>query len=293
MSDREQRFEMSTDRRDEEQRLEVTMDIEAEPQAVWKALTEAEELMRWFPLQARVKAGDDGNIWMSWDGDAEGDLPIEAWEPDRRLALGWPLPVPADEEPASPTALEIDIEGHAGSTTLRLVHSGFPVGDDWDEIFDAHRRGWAYELRSLRHYLENHRGKSRRVARTRRPIGRLTIEETWRLLWSPNGIVAKGEMSAPAPGPYAFTMPSGHRLEGRVMLAEAPTDLGATVTAIDGIAGSESSLFRISIESWSGPSGEVELHLWLATWGVEPAAVAAIEQSWEQIVDRMLADAAA
>lgn len=38
---------------------------------VWRALTEAEELTRWFPLQARVTPGEGGEIWMSWNGHAD------------------------------------------------------------------------------------------------------------------------------------------------------------------------------------------------------------------------------
>jgi uncharacterized protein YndB with AHSA1/START domain len=37
--------------------FEMSLDIAADPASVWNALTEAEELIRWFPLQADVKPG--------------------------------------------------------------------------------------------------------------------------------------------------------------------------------------------------------------------------------------------
>ena len=45
-------------------------------------------------------------------------------------------------------------------TTLRLVHSGFGPGADFDEEYDGISQGWPVELRSLRHYLENHAGSA-------------------------------------------------------------------------------------------------------------------------------------
>ena len=46
------------------QRLfEMSIDIEATPEHVWKALTDAAELTRWFPLQARVTPGTGGSMF--------------------------------------------------------------------------------------------------------------------------------------------------------------------------------------------------------------------------------------
>jgi hypothetical protein len=52
------------------------------------------------------------------------------------------------------------IEAKAGgSTTLRLVHSGFSTGADWDDEFESHARGWTLMLANLRHYLARHAKK--------------------------------------------------------------------------------------------------------------------------------------
>ena len=39
----------------------MSIDIDATPEEVWRALTDAGELMRWFPLQARVTPGKGGS----------------------------------------------------------------------------------------------------------------------------------------------------------------------------------------------------------------------------------------
>jgi uncharacterized protein YndB with AHSA1/START domain len=42
--------------------IEKQIDIASSAESVWKALTNAEELKRWFPLEARVEPGKGGKI---------------------------------------------------------------------------------------------------------------------------------------------------------------------------------------------------------------------------------------
>ena len=57
--------------------------------------------------------------------------------------------------------MEFTLETHQGKTRLRLVHSGFGEGAAWDNELEGITEGWQAELRSLRHYLERHRGQDR------------------------------------------------------------------------------------------------------------------------------------
>ena len=57
-------------------------------------------------------------------------------------------------------AFEYLIEGRAGgSTVLRVVHSGL-LGDDWQDEYDALRRGWPFHLHTLREYLTHFPGRA-------------------------------------------------------------------------------------------------------------------------------------
>ena len=47
-----------------ERRLEREVEIEAPREDVWKALTDANELARWFPLKARVTPGLGGKVFV-------------------------------------------------------------------------------------------------------------------------------------------------------------------------------------------------------------------------------------
>jgi uncharacterized protein YndB with AHSA1/START domain len=46
-----------------ERRVEREIEINAVVEDVWKALTDANELARWFPLEARVTPGVGGKIF--------------------------------------------------------------------------------------------------------------------------------------------------------------------------------------------------------------------------------------
>ena len=265
--------------------LVAELDLAAPPDAVWRALTEARELTNWFPLEAEVVPGEGGGIDISWEGEWASRLEIRTWEPGRHLRTTWPW---AAEDGRLGEDNQVVLDFHlaaveGGGTRLRMVHSGYPLGDEWDGIFDGTRRGWSYELRSLQHYLAHHQGVRRRVARVRRPMAGVGADEVWERLWSPRGLVAEGAMAPFEEGSrYQITMPGGIRLAGRILVAIPPTDLGVTVRGV------KNSLFRVAIEHSSGPDAPLEVQLWLATWGALREQVAAIEAAWEEALDRIL-----
>ena len=283
-------LKLEVERHDDSQQLTAEIELEAPLDAVWKALTEAEEITRWFSLQAETTPGVGGSLDLSWDGQWESSLEIRKWEPNRHLQVSWPW-VPEENAPneqrndaRSPVLVDYWIEAQSGGgTTLRLVHSGFPVGDDWDDIFDGTRRGWSYELQSLKQYLEHHLGKNRRVARLNRPMGEHSESDVWERLWSAEGMALEiGDEKGNGRTTYEATLPGGLRLSGRVLVSIPPTDFGGTV---DGV---ENSLFRAAIgHECEGDDGR-EVQLWLATWGSLEREVAAIEAAWQQVLDRVL-----
>ena len=76
---------------------EHTIEIDAPLEAVWKALTEGEELMRWYVQEAEVVPGKGGDIWVSFGEGMAGRSHIEVWEPGRHLRLSH-LPAPGGGE---------------------------------------------------------------------------------------------------------------------------------------------------------------------------------------------------
>ena len=122
------------------------IEIEAPIEAVWKALTDAEELCNWFPLQAGEKP--DGTFWMAWDDQFMFESRTTHREEGKRIR-GVTIP-PEGAPPGPENATETTLETRDGKTVVRIVHSGFSTDSMWDEMFDGTDRGWDFELRGHR-----------------------------------------------------------------------------------------------------------------------------------------------
>lgn len=275
-------------------RIEASIEIEAPIEAVWKALTDAEELTRWFPLQARVQPEVGGSIWLSWGPPHEGEGRIETWEPNRRLRtvdqgfgnsdlVGAPRQADGlvagqggDHPAKAQASLDYQLEGRPGKTTLHLVHSGFGQDNDWDEEFDSARRVWQHELRSLRHYLERHRGTPRLAIWPRVPLPmNCSVMQAWERLTSRDALLRSGTIAGLREGTrYDIKTAAGDELRGTVVINQPP-DFTATVDNLN------DGLFRIKIEASHGIR---EAGLWLSTYRVPAEQVEAIESGWSEML---------
>lgn len=248
--------------------VEVSVEIDAAPEVVWKALSEAEEIVRWFATDARVTPGEGGRVWISWGGDWTGESRIEVWDPPRRLrTVSETPPYDADGKPSTtatplPIAVDYVLEATGGATRLRLVHSGFGPGAEWDDEVDGVHRGWGFELRSLRHYLTRHRGRPRQVAWARATSDR-TAAECWDMLAGRylQGFATDGLREG---DPYELRTSAGDRVRGRVQAA-VPGGFAGTAEAfgdglfrvwVDRAAGR--SMIQVWLSAWNAPAGEVD-----------------------------------
>lgn len=166
-------------------KVTAEVSIAADADAVWRAVSEGEEIKRWFCADARVRPGVGGGIWMSFGEGMDWEVPITLWEPQKHLRTEDPEP--------SKLAVDYFIESAAGGeTVLRIVHSGF--GDDaWDEELDTLNAGWRTFTENLKHYLERHRGKPRTFASFRHPAVELTRAEAFPRLLEALGVPLVGE----------------------------------------------------------------------------------------------------
>jgi len=225
-------------------RIEREIIIDAPVDSVWKALTDASELTRWFPLRATVSPGPGGVIHMAWDETYDADSRIEIWEPGRHLRIGFP------HHPPVLLATDYYLESEKGRTVLRVVTSGFGEGTDWDDWYAGVGSGWDFELRGLKHYLEHHRGENRVVASARRPF-HIDRSEAWTRLTGPEGWLAR----------TGFTGTELHRTP--------LTQLVMTVQQHN------NAIMRIELE----PVGRHAI-VWLAAWGVAQETVAGLAREW-------------
>lgn len=249
--------------------IELQIDVKASPEQVWAALTDPEELKRWFPPDARVTPGAGGSIWLSWGPGVEGEARIETWDPPRRFR--W-----VEEHGGTRLAVEWQIEARGGSTAVRLVHSGFGSGDKWDDWYDGTRRGWSYFVANLKHYLEVHRGTERALVWARRQQQR-SREEAWARLFGPGGFDLA---AAPAAGEACVLRWSDASLPTRVLAAESPHSFAALLPDL-----AQALLF---VEMESSP-GIWHCGVWLSTYGLSGDRVKALQAGLDRLADRVLA----
>jgi uncharacterized protein YndB with AHSA1/START domain len=252
--------------------------IAAQVADVWHALTDAEELERWFALTADVAPGPSGRYVLRWrDRHAGDDWPILAWEPPLHLALG--MAKPAGAPGAAHVINDFVLEDAGDRTVLRVVASGFDAGASWDGFFDGVRRGWRFELRSLKHYLERHRGEPRAVAWAWAPISQ-PLDAAWRTILAPDGWAPTRPLDQLRPGErYAIAAPDETVLSGTVTVVDRPTDFAGTVDEF------KDGLLRVQLEpKRSGASATV----WLAAYGIDAGQMAALETRWQTMLERLV-----
>lgn len=268
----------------------VTVDIAAAPDAVWNALTDPEELVRWFPLQAAVTPGKGGSMTWSWDDKWTWTSRIDLWEPGRHLRLVQDSQRPFDadggllenEADSARIVMDFTLETIAGRTRLRLVHSGFGYGASWDDEVDGVTSGWNHELRGLGFYLERHPGKQRHAASAGLTWGG-SQEEMWRRLRT-EGLCSISAQRLRTGEPYVLQVSTGDRFDGIVQHYVADRDFSGSVFALD------DGIVRIGTHRAAGRTG---LHVWIATYEQRHAGtVSAIAARIQQVLDSTFSETA-
>lgn len=230
--------------------------IDAPLEAVWKAITDAEELTRWFVQEASIEPGVGGTLTFSWDGAEKGQNRIDAWEPNRKLRLtSMPFEMgAAKHDGTTPMVNEYTLERRDGKTVLRLVNSGIPNAPEWDGFYDGIDSGWRSFLRTLRHYLEHHAGRPRTTIKV---IGKVpgSAEEAWGRL-------------------KAAVEPTG-----AIVFEQPPTILEMTIPAL-GDAYLAHSMSRAGADNY--------VYTMLSVYGRTPAEIEAIRAKWQPWLQQVL-----
>jgi uncharacterized protein YndB with AHSA1/START domain len=253
----------------DEKKVSVETNVAADAETVWRALTEAEELSRWFSPEAKVTPGEGGAIWLSWGEGAAWEAPIEVWEPNRHLRTV--------DKPPGKIAVDYFIEARSGGeTVLRIVQTGFGA-DAWDdETEQTTTYGWTTFLANLRLYLERHRGEPRTLVSFRHPPVALSRDEAFRRMLTVFGFDPTSDLR---PGQrYAVTSAHGDRFAGVVEVFGRPVNLSATVENLD------NAFLMIEIEPGRG---QCRPAFWLSLYGDTDSGT--LEERFRAAVTRALA----
>ncbi|MBI4375824.1 MAG: SRPBCC domain-containing protein [Elusimicrobia bacterium] len=148
--------------------LRFTIKIKASPEQIYRALTSATELCRWWLQGAETEAKNTGRFRMIWPkvsqkrehgpgqafppavaiGDGEGyfvDL-----QPGRKVAWMWKLPPKKNYPPLS----SFFIQPCRGGCEVTLLHAGFSADSEADRFYNGCAAGWEDCLAKLKLYLE-------------------------------------------------------------------------------------------------------------------------------------------
>jgi len=250
--------------------------IDAPIESVWKAITDAEELTRWFVEEASVTPGVGGAFVISWGGDEKGQSRIDEWEPNRKLRVTlMPFEMGAAKyDGTTPMVDEYTIERRDGKTVLRLVSSGIPDTPEWDSFYNGTNTGWKSFLRAMRHYLEHHCGKPRATIKI---VGKVdgSLEETWSRLTGPGGFGFE-----PVAGqPFSTRIGLGEPISGRVTHANPPGGLELSISELD-----EAYLAH----TMSRGGGGQYVYTVLSLYGKSPAQIEAIRSTWQTWLSTVL-----
>jgi uncharacterized protein YndB with AHSA1/START domain len=129
------------------------VDILADTELVWRALTDVELLKRWCAPDAQISARHGGLFRASVDRVTEFEARIDVFEPGRRLKLLY-LPVPELPRADSVMVDDFILDRVAGGTIVRLLGSGVPGAPEWDTQYWRLRTSWQQALTRLKVFVE-------------------------------------------------------------------------------------------------------------------------------------------
>ena len=130
--------------------VEQKITLQAEPERVFKALTEAAELMKWFPTVARTDPRLGGKLRYEWafenaENDGFQDMEYTEFTQGEGFSHTW-------DAGGQPTTVRFALSGANGQTEVHLTHTGW--GDGMQEAAQMHAEIWNGYLSNLKLYLE-------------------------------------------------------------------------------------------------------------------------------------------
>ncbi|MBV8145534.1 MAG: SRPBCC domain-containing protein [Gammaproteobacteria bacterium] len=129
------------------------VDVLADADAVWRALTDPTQLTRWCSPQAQIQPRQGGLFRASVDRVSEFEAHIDVFEPGRRLRLMY---LPSSSLPPSGTVMVDDfiLDRAPGGTIVRLLGSGVSGAPEWDTQYWRLRTSWQQAMTRLKVFVE-------------------------------------------------------------------------------------------------------------------------------------------
>ena len=143
--------------------IRKTIEIDASPETVFKALSDPKELTNWFPDAVTFEPRAGGKFKFSFykdsvracgnrEGDSFNEGKILEFVPNKKLAYTWKW-VDTPNFPETIVTWELEQMG-PNKTRLKLTHSGFTGKEPDNKSFQGHNEGWSMHLNVLAEYYK-------------------------------------------------------------------------------------------------------------------------------------------
>ena len=130
--------------------LRAEVEVPASRAEVWEAWTTEAGIRTFLARGAHIEPRVDGAYEIFFDPTAPqgqrggDDLRILVYEPPRRLSFTWNAPRAQPIVRAQRTVVTLDLaERGAGHTRVRLTHSGWGEGPEWDAAYAYFDKAWS------------------------------------------------------------------------------------------------------------------------------------------------------
>lgn len=125
--------------------------LKATPERVFKALTQKEELEKWFVQEAVIDLKPGGVIQTNWAPGMGEHGKVKEVKPPHLFRFTW-----EGQFSPSPTTLTFTLTKEKDGTLLTLTHSGIGTGAGWEAYtnMDQEDKGWEAHLKDLTSWIE-------------------------------------------------------------------------------------------------------------------------------------------
>ncbi|MEM9566326.1 MAG: SRPBCC domain-containing protein [Actinomycetota bacterium] len=140
---------------DTERSLEFEIEVAGTPEEVWQAVATGPGITSWY-VPHRVEEKEGGHAVARFGPGPEMEVPgrVAAWEPPNRIVFDG-------GEGVDGLAFEWVVEAAGGGhCVVRLINSGFGVGDPWDDLYDGMSEGWRMFLLNLQLHRRHFPGQT-------------------------------------------------------------------------------------------------------------------------------------
>ncbi len=134
---------------DKKVKLKFKQFVQAPPDEVFSAFSNATALCEWFCNVAQADAHEGGRLYVWWNSGYFASGEFTRLKPFKKVAFTW-----HGRGESAATQVKVSLEAEKGGTRVVLEHSGMSGDKSWQAARQSAQRGWEVGLENLKSVLE-------------------------------------------------------------------------------------------------------------------------------------------